>query len=114
MHYRLVLGAVLPIPATVLPPLTGQVRLDYIHMVWQAEVAQAMPGEERRLPQFCPSEPYWDAVVETEYNMRRHSFFPTRADCETPNEWLQEDELSFEDEKPKPALPPLPPSHAYH
>ena len=44
-----------------------------------------MPWEERCLPQYYQLMPYWDAVVETEYNGRLHSFFATGIDPEPPN-----------------------------
>ena len=83
----------------VAPPLTGQVRLNYVQTVWQVEVAQAMTEEERRrLPQFNSSAPYWDVVVEAEYNDRVHNFFTTGTDPELS------DKVSDEEEPP--ILPP--------
>ena len=61
-------------------PLTGQLRLDYIQTVWHA-----MPWEQRRDPHYRMSSPYWDAMVEDEYNARFHSFFPTSTSIKPPN-----------------------------
>ena len=59
----------------VAPPVTGQVRLDYVQTVWQAE-AQAMTVEDhRRLPQFNRRRPTW-----TPRWRRTSFFFATSAD----------------------------------
>ena len=75
--------------------------MDYIHPLWQAEIPQLMPGEERRLPQFNALMPYWDPVVESGYNGQLHNFSTTGTDPEPPNE-------------EEPPLSPPPPRCAGH
>ena len=61
---------------TVAPPITGQLRLNYVQTVWQAEVAQAVMVEDhRRLPQFNRRRPTW-----TPRWRRTSFFFATSAD----------------------------------
>ena len=52
-----------------------------------------MSWEERCLPQYRMFSPYWDVVVEDEYTIRLHSFFPTSVDCEPPDWWLEDDDF---------------------
>ena len=60
----------------VAPPFTGKVRLDYVQMVWQAEVAQAVTVEDhRRLSQFNRRRPTW-----TSWWRCTSFFFATSAD----------------------------------
>ena len=71
----------------VAPPLTGQVRLDYIRAMWDSDAASAVTEEERsHVPPFNVSAPYWDAIVRSERARRLHSFATTSHTDDEPPE----------------------------
>ena len=87
----------------VAPRLSGQDRRDYIALSWSA-----MSREERLDPKYYASAPYWDRVVEAEYEARHDSFFLPAGMREPPPEWFE----SYDDDGVQIIDPPLPPAPA--
>ena len=76
----------------VAPPLTGQVRLDYTSALWQAAVDGAVAEEERsHMSPFNASAPYWDVMVDYEYQGRLHGFRTAGDDNRPPDEVSDEE-----------------------